>query len=110
LSTSSIGPGDNVTVTLDVNAVGPRLVTDVVQVYVAALDPPVERPPKELAAWRKLTLAPGQSATVAIELGPHAFRRWDEDRGDWTIDPGNYEVVIAASATDVRQRLALRIA
>lgn len=97
------------TVSLTVTCTGDRPVTDVVQVYVAAIDPPVTRPPKELVAWRKVVLEPGQSATVQIELGPEAFRRWDETAGDWTVDAGDYEIIVAASAGDVRQRLPIRI-
>ena len=109
LSSPSVAAGDRVTVRLEVSSTGDRAVTDVVQVYVAAVDPPVVRPPKELVAWRKLVLDPGEAADVAIDLGPHAFRRWDDDASDWTIDPGDYEIVVAASAGDVRRRLPLRI-
>ena len=94
-------------VQLEVTCTSDRPVTDVVQVYVAPVDPPVPRPPKELVAWRKLTLAPGESAEVTIELGPHAFRRWDEPTSSWVVDPGDYEVIVAASAADLRQRLPL---
>ena len=109
LSASSIAVGDGVTASVTVTADRDRAVTDVVQVYVAALDPPVERPPKELAAWRKLVLAPGESADVTVELGPQAFRRWDETAGEWVVDPGDYEILVASSAIDVRARLPLRV-
>jgi hypothetical protein len=76
-----------VTVRLAVTATGERQVTDVVQLYVAAHDPPVARPPKELVAWRKVVVGPGESVEIAVELGPSAFRRWNEAAGEWTADP-----------------------
>ncbi len=38
-----------------------------------------------------------------------AFRRWDEAAGAWTVDPGGYDLLLAASAADVRHRLAITI-
>jgi hypothetical protein len=45
---------------------------------------------------------------VVVAVPPEAFRRWDGDR--WVVDPGPWQVSVAASATDVRQRLALEVA
>jgi len=109
LSSASIDADGTVTVELEVENTGDRDVTDVVQVYVRACDPPVERPVKELAAWRKVVTSPGTATLVAVELGPRAFRRWDDVTGGWVVDLGTYEVVVAASAADVRQRLPLTI-
>ncbi len=94
-----------VTVSLDLTADGDRATTAVVQVYVAPVDPPVERAPKELAAWTKLAVAPGATEPVAIRVPATAFRRWDDDADGWTVDEGRYEILVAASAGDVRQRL-----
>ena len=88
-----------------VRSVSDRPSTVVVQGYVAPLDPPVERAPKQLAAFAKVTLAPGQEQAVALHFGRRGFERWDEDTGGWVVDPGHYEVLLAASATDVRFRL-----
>jgi beta-glucosidase len=109
ISSPSIHPGGTVTVRLVVQNSGDRDVTDVVQVYVHACDPPVERPAKELAAWRKVVTAPGGATAVNIELGPGAFRRWDDVAGNWVVDLGEYELLVAASATDVHQCLQLHI-
>ena len=58
--------------------VGDRPATAVVQGYVAPLDPPVQRAPKELRGWHKVALDAGASATATFELTPEAFRRWDD--------------------------------
>lgn len=109
LSAASIEAGSAVTARMTVANTGDRDVTDVVQLYVGACDPPVQRPAKELAAWRKVVTAPGGSCEVVIDVEPGAFRRWDDAAGRWVVDPGDYEVLVAASATDIRQRLPLRI-
>ncbi len=103
LSASTEGGG--FTVSLDVTGNATRSATAVVQVYLAALDPPVDRAPKELAAWTKVVIAPGVTEHVAVDVPEAALRRWDESTGGWTVDEGRYELLVAASAGDVRQRL-----
>jgi beta-glucosidase len=104
-ATLDLATEGGVTVSLDLTADGDRATTAVVQAYVAPVDPPVERAPKELAAWTKVVVAPGSTERVAIQLPATAFRRWDDDANGWTVDEGRYEILVAASAGDVRQRL-----
>ncbi len=80
---------------------GDRAGVEIVQAYVAALDRPVDGPPQVLAGFAKVALDPGQSAAVAIELSPAAFRRWDADAGAWVTDPGRYEVRLARSSAAI---------
>jgi beta-glucosidase len=95
----------DVTLSIPITATGDRSTTVVVQVYVAPVDPPVSRPTKELRGWAKLVVAAGASAVASVRLDADAFRRWDDTAGTWTIDPGAYDLVVAASATDERARV-----
>jgi beta-glucosidase len=81
---------------------GVRTGTEVVQIYVRALDSPVERPDRELAGFVKVAVDPGQPETVEWELDAAAFRYWDVDTEDWRSDPGRYEVLVGASSRDIR--------
>ena len=80
LASPTITLGEAAAVRLTVTSTGERPVTDVVQIYLAALDPPVARPPKELVAWRKVVVEPGESVEVDIALAPSRVpplgRRW----------------------------------
>jgi hypothetical protein len=42
-------------------------------------------------------------------FGPEAFRRWDDQAHGWTIDPGAYDLVIAASAADIRSTVRVEV-
>jgi beta-glucosidase len=108
-SSSTIAAGSSVTVTVPVTATGPRDATVVVQGYVAAVAPAAVRPPKELKAWSKQVVAAGSTADVTLEFGPDAFHRWDTATNAWIIEPGEYDLVLAASATDERSRLRVTI-
>jgi beta-glucosidase len=99
------GTGTDVVVDVPVTNCGDRRGAEVVQVYVAAIDPAVARPPKVLGGFAKVHLEPGETATARVELGPSAFSRWDVDTSAWQIDPGAYDLVVASSATVERFRI-----
>ncbi|MEJ7801621.1 MAG: glycoside hydrolase family 3 C-terminal domain-containing protein, partial [Ilumatobacter sp.] len=96
-------------VTVPITATGTRPATVVVQAYVAPIDPPVERPPRELKAWVKLTVEPGGTAQATLRFGPDAFHHWDVDAGDWTVAPGRYDIVIAMSSSPDAEHARLAI-
>jgi len=106
-SDARLSSGDPFEVSVSVAATGDRPVTDVVQVYVSHPDP--DMPPKSLVAWGRVVVEPGSSTTVSIPVPREALRRWDSVSGGWVVDPGPYEVLVAASAGDVRYRLPLTV-
>jgi len=108
VSGTALGVGGEVTVSVPVTA-GARDATVVVQGYIAPVDPPVAREPKALRAWQKLVAPAGTTVAAELHFGYDAFRRWDVDTDDWVVDPGDYDLVIAASATDVRSVLRVTV-
>lgn len=108
-SALKIAAGGAVTVEVPLRNIGDRLCSVVVQGYVAPLDPPVARAPKELKIWAKLHLERGTSANATLRFGPQAFRRWDDWKHRWTVDRGRYDLVLAASAKDERQRITVEV-
>jgi beta-glucosidase len=109
VSTTSISVGDSITVSIPVTATGDRDATVVVQGYVAPVDPSCVRPLKELKSWAKRVVAAGTTETLELSFGPSAFHHWDVPTGGWTIAPGAFDLVIAASATDERARIRVLI-
>jgi beta-glucosidase len=91
----------SVTVSLTVTNTGDRADRHVVQVYVATSAGPVRRPARELRAFTKVPLAPGESRTVTLELDRRAFAYWDVREQDWVVAPGQYTVQIGRSSTDI---------
>ena len=103
------GHGLDLTVEVPVTNAGDRQGTEVVQVYVAPRDPVVLRASKQLAGWAKLRLQPGQQAVARVQLAERSFSRFDVARCTWTVDPGVYDLVVAASALDERHRLSIEV-
>lgn len=96
-----------VRVEVTVTNTGDREGAEVVQLYVAPQNPRLPRPPKELKAFAKVVLAPGERRVVTLELEPNAFAVWD---GGWAIDAGAYDLLVGRSAGDILLSATVRLA
>jgi hypothetical protein len=109
VSVKTVKAGQPVTVSCDVVNTGTRAGAEVVQLYVRDVRCSVPRPIKELKGFAKVQLAPGARDTVHIELDDRAFRFWHPDHG-WTIEPGAFELLLGASAQDIRLTARIKYA
>lgn len=96
-------------VTLTVTNTGTRAGQVVVQLYVSDHTPGPRRPEKELRAFAKITLQPGETQTVTFELAERDLATFDELSGVWVMPGGEYEILAAASARDIRLRQSLQL-
>ncbi|MEV0221079.1 glycoside hydrolase family 3 C-terminal domain-containing protein [Streptomyces sp. NPDC050704] len=94
----------SVHVTFTVTNTGDVPADEVAQLYTRAVNPSVPRPRRELAAYRRVHLAPGASAELAFELPLSAFEFWDVAHGVRRLEPGAYELLLGASSEDIRLR------
>jgi beta-glucosidase len=96
--------GKSVEVKVTVKNTGDTAGKEVVQLYVADPKSSLPRPPKELKAFAKLALKPGESRTVEFELDERALSYYDPLRKAWVAEPGEFEILIGSSSRDIRQR------
>ena len=94
--------GDGCRVTFSVRNDGKRQGKEVAQIYISDSHAPVLRPEKELKGFDKVDLAPGQSKKVTIDLDQRAFAYWSVKTNGWTVDPGQFQVLVGASSRDIR--------
>jgi len=94
--------GSTVEVRVTVENTGKRAGQEVVQAYVAPRSPSVVRPKKELKAFAKIALEPGEKKTVTLKLPARAFSFYDDKAKKWVAEPGAYDIHAAASAIDIR--------
>ena len=66
--------------------------------------------PKRLGGFTKVDLAPGESRTVTLTVDPRLLATFDSKTRGWNIAGGDYQLLLAHSATDIAQRATVRVA
>jgi beta-glucosidase len=128
LPSTAFRVGDRLEVRVPVTNTGGRRGSEVVQCYVAPVGRTrLARPPKELKAFAKVELDPGESTVVTLTLDDRAFAYWDPGQRDWEaiqprraqlaaveagisqdrrapgwqVDPGAYLLLVGRSSADL---------
>jgi beta-glucosidase len=100
---------DGLTVTVDVTNTGSFAGKEIVQVYVHDQKSGLVRPPKELKGFAKVELQPGETRTVSIQLDLRAFAYYHPEYRQWITEDGDFDILIAASAADIRHTLKVTL-
>lgn len=79
-----------VTISAEVTNTGDMAGAEVVQCYVTDCECSVERPVKELKAYRKVFLEPGETKKVTMELPERAFAFYDVEQRAFRVEPGTF--------------------
>ena len=95
--------GGSVKVTFRLRNTGSRAGDEVPQLYVRDPVASVARPVMALKGFTRVRLAPGEARTVTMTLDARELRMLDE-RGHWTVEPGEYHLLVGASSRDIRLR------
>ena len=90
-------------VRVDITNSGPCAGAEIVQLYVRDVDASVYRPDRELKAFKKIHLAPGETTSCTLVLDRRSFAFFDINADDWVVEPGAFEILVGASCTDIRQ-------
>ncbi|NKL58474.1 beta-glucosidase [Rhizobium leguminosarum] len=101
LSASEMG-AEGVTISVDLTNIGDRAGSELVQLYVRSPKSRVERPDKELRAFAKLSLPPGETGTAEMRILPRDLAYFDVEAGAFRAEPGDYQLIVAANAADIR--------
>jgi beta-glucosidase len=102
------GP-DTARARVTVTNTGGRAGQHVVQVYVATTAGPVRRPSRELRAFTKVSLEPGETRTVPLDLDRRAFAYYDIRAAGWVVAPGAYIIQIGENAATVAGEAAITL-
>ena len=101
LSAENITDMDELSVSVDVTNTGKLPGKEVVQLYVGAPASDICRPVRELRAFEKVYLEPGETKTVTMKLGKRAFAYWNTKIHDWFVMSGDYSIQIGRSSRDI---------
>jgi beta-glucosidase len=99
---SKITSSGNITITLPVKNTGMRDGAEVVQLYISDKESSLPRPVKELKGFKKIFLKAGEEQTVTFTIDQTALSFYDDAKGVWTAEPGEFEALIGSSSADIR--------
>jgi beta-glucosidase len=96
------GSNDVIKLSFELTNTGKFPGDEVVQAYVHRINPSVDWPQKELKAFSRVTLNPGETKTVTLDIPSKTLRYWNADKQAWDNDPCNIELLVGASAGDIK--------
>ncbi|HEY6676218.1 MAG TPA: glycoside hydrolase family 3 C-terminal domain-containing protein [Terrimicrobium sp.] len=100
-SASSIKDSDDLTVEVSVKNTGPVAGKEVIQLYLREQHPLVLRPEKELRAFQKVALSPGEEKTVTFRLSKRDFAYYDTAVRTWSVRSGDFDILAGGSSRDL---------
>jgi beta-glucosidase len=111
LDTDQISADGAVTASVEVRNTGTRAGEEVVQLYVGAPGPKVDRPVRELKGFARVALAPGETKTVSLAVPARELAYYHVNRREWVVEPAEYVVSVGPSsrAEDLALAAAFRV-
>ena len=100
---------DQISFTVSVTNTGNRAGAETVQLYVSDKKASVDRPVKELKAFQKVYLQPGESCDVTLTIGRDALSFFDEATGQWKAEPGTFEALIGTSSQNLPTKCSFEL-
>ncbi len=99
----SYKPTENITASLKVKNTGKYGGKETVQLYVSKTGSVVERAEKELKAFKKVIIAPGETVNVTLNIPVKDLAYYDVKTSKWVVEPGKYKLLAGTSSRDIEQ-------
>ncbi|RPI04668.1 MAG: beta-glucosidase [Ignavibacteriae bacterium] len=99
LEQSTIHANESTNVVVDVKNTGSCAGEEVVQMYIRDMISSVTRPVKELKGFKKISLKPGETKTVALPISPEQLSFTNIDM-QYTVEPGDFQIMVGNSSRD----------
>lgn len=90
--------GDDFDVSVKVANTGSVAGATAVQLYVGGASTSSDTPIKALAAFKKVSVKPGETVSVSLKLCARDFASFDEKSAKWVVKGGDYNFTIGRSA------------
>ena len=100
---------EQITFTVSVTNTGRRAGSETVQLYIADKKASVDRPVKELKAFQKVFLQPGETTDVKLTIGRDALSFYDEDTQAWKAEPGEFEALVGSASDRLPAKYIFRL-
>ncbi len=108
-SAQSLPAKSSILMSFDLKNTGSRAGEEVVQLYVKHLASSVQRPGQELKAFKRLSLRPGETRKVTLELKGEQLAYWDVSRHQFVAESGSTQIMIGSSSADIKLKKLLKV-
>ena len=99
----------NIRVTVSVKNTSGRDGEEVVQLYASYPDSKVERPSKQLRAFKRIPIKAGETRKVTLTVPKEELGYWNEGKQMFVVEPGTVKLLIGASSEDIRLEGKIRL-
>ena len=83
---------------------------EIIQVYISKINSKIDRPTKELKGFSKTRLLNvAESSILDIEIPLSDFSYWNEEINNWSIENGEYNILIGSSSRDIKLEEKIKI-
>ena len=106
---ASMTEGGEITFTIPVTNTGSMAGAETVQLYISDLEASVERPVKELKAFQKVFLQPGETQQVSLTIDKGALSFYDEANSQWKAEPGTFEALVGTASDKIISRCSFTL-
>ena len=87
--------------TVSITNTGSRAGSETIQLYISDRHASVDRPDKELKAFQKVFLQPGETRDVTMTIGRDALSYYDEATHRWKADPGKFDTLVGTASDQI---------
>jgi len=101
--------GDQIQLSLSIENTGTIEGKEVVQCYMHDEASSVMRPAKELKAFEKVDLKPGEKKRVTLTIDVEDLAFFDENSNNWKIEPGNFTFMVGSSSRNTPQQTTIKV-
>lgn len=106
---TSMTSDEKITFTIDITNTGSLAGAETVQLYISDKKCSVERPLKELKAFQKVKLQPGETKTVSLTIDQQALSFYNETLSQWTAELGTFEALVGTASNQLPARCSFEL-
>lgn len=100
---------EKITFTVNVTNTGAKAGAETVQLYISDKEASVDRPVKELKAFDKVFLQPGESRDVTLSIGRDALSFYDEATHAWVAEAGTFDALIGTASDQISSKVTFEL-
>ena len=102
LSSSTLKPGQTLTASVTITNNGKFDGVEIAQLYIRDMVGSISRPVKELKGFQRVTLKPGESATVNFKVTVEDLKFYNANL-KFVAEPGDFKLFIGGNSQDVKE-------